>query len=201
MNDNKYTTAGWLALAQAILFPTALFVGILQGIIGVRAFGYTGPTFGPSDFMFILANAFTVYTFLKFRELLHEHYDYHGADTIIAVMIWWTILVQILSLVVRGVLLAIWPVSETSMLFIQGSTLVTGAVSAGIIDLIFGIKLLKIKDMLSDLVKAYAILALISGIMEMAVVLIPLVGFLMVPASGIVLSLIFFRARQQVEFV
>jgi len=201
MNQNNYSTAGWLSIAQAVLFPTAMIVGFIQGIIGVKVFEYTGPTVGPSDFMTILATGFAVYTLIKFKELLHEKYEFREVDLFITIAIWWGILFQIGSLALRGALLVAWPVSYELSVVLQGGFMVSMLIIAGIIDIIIGIKILKLGDLLSSLMKAYAILALVAGVMEISIILMPLVVLVMVPASAIVLGLIFFKAGEQVEFV
>ncbi len=72
MDENKYKIAGWLALAQAILFPIAFVIGIVEAIVAGKLLEVKRPFIGPSDFLMIVFTAISVYTFLMFRRLLHE---------------------------------------------------------------------------------------------------------------------------------
>ncbi|MDP8240310.1 MAG: hypothetical protein P9X24_14570 [Candidatus Hatepunaea meridiana] len=71
--DNKYALAGWLAITGAILlFPEILFgflVEIKPDKLGLLVFPY--------GIIAITEVAFTVYAFLRFKDLLNERYSFH----------------------------------------------------------------------------------------------------------------------------
>ena len=201
MNSNKYAAAGWLAVVQAVIFPAAMVIGMIQGIIGASAFGYTGPIFGPADVLAIIGTGISIYTLIKFREILNEQYNFTDINVLITIAIWWGVLFQLGSIAERGVILTIWPISPVMTAIVNGVYLAFFAIVAGIVDILIGVKLFQIKDELPDTIKLYAILVLISGILELTVILTPLVVLIMIPATSIVLALIFFRAPRKVEFV
>lgn len=201
MEENRYTLAGWLAIAQAIIFPVAVVVGIIQGIISIKAFGYRGPTLGPSTIMMIIFTVFSVYTLSKFRQFLNEHYNFHKVDLLITFAIWWNIIFQLFSIALTGLIFVMWPMSPKLMTIIELAYFSFAMITAGIIDIFIGVNLLRIKEIMSNLLTVYSYLILIGGICELSVILAFPVAFLLVPASCIILAMIFLKEKEQVEFV
>jgi len=199
MDENRYQLAGWLAITQAILFPLAFVISIAQGVIGIAAFGYRGPVFGPSDLLFIIFTGISVYTLTMFRKLLNERYNYHDIDTLIILAICWGIVYQISSLALRIWVVMIWPVSETALTVVYLVFFAVSMIAAGIIDILIAVKLLQIRQSVNKLVRAFSYITLVSGLAEVSVVLAPIALFL-VPVSCVILGLIFFR-KEEVEFV
>ncbi len=200
MNDNRYALAGWAAIAQAVIFPTAFVVGIIQGIIGAAAFHYHGPMLGPADMMFLVFTALAVYTLYMFRKLLNERYSFHDVDFLITAAILWNIIFQISSLALKFIALVLSPPEiVVPVLFI--SFITVSMVTAGIIDILIAARLLQLKDTVSDLMKAFIYITMASGILQVSVVLSPL-ALLLVPISCAILGTIFLRGqREEVEFV
>ncbi|MGB2770553.1 MAG: hypothetical protein WBC88_12575 [Candidatus Zixiibacteriota bacterium] len=199
MDENRYQLAGWLAITQAILFPLAFVISIAQGVIGIAAFGYRGPVFGPSDLLFIIFTGISVYTLTMFRKLLNERYNYHDIDTLIILAICWGIVYQISSLALRIWVVMIWPVSETALTVVYLVFFAVSMITAGIIDILIAVKLFQIRQSVNKLVRAFTYITLVSGLAEVSVVLAPIALFL-VPVSCVILGLIFFR-KEEVEFV
>jgi hypothetical protein len=73
-------------------------------------------------------------------------------------------------------------------------------VSIGIVDILIAVKLLKVRDTFGDYIRAYGYISLVAGICEVTVFLVPL-SLILIPASGVVLALIFFRDQEAPEFV
>lgn len=199
MDENRYQLAGWLAITQAILFPLAFVISIAQGVIGIAAFGYRGPVFGPSDLLFIIFTGISVYTLTMFRRFLNQRYNYHGVDILILFAICWGIVFQISSLALRIWVVTIWPVSETALNIVYLTFFAVSMIAAGIIDILIAVKLLQIRQSVNDLVRAFTYITLASGLAEVSVVLSPIALFL-VPVSCVILGLIFFK-KEEVEFV
>jgi hypothetical protein len=199
MDENRYSLAGWLAITQAILFPLAFAISIAQGVIGLAAFGYRGPVFGPSDLLFIIFTGISVYTLTMFRRFLNERYNYHGVDTLILLAICWGIVFQISSLALRIWVVTIWPVSETALNIVYLTFFAVSMIAAGIIDILIAVKLLQIRQSVNELVRAFTYITLASGLAEVSVVLSPIALFL-VPVWCVILGLIFFK-KEEVEFV
>jgi len=200
MNENRYNVAGWLAIAGAIIFPLTIGISIVQSLIGAATFGYRGPNFGPSDILMMIFTGISIYVLVMFRRLLHDHYEFHELDILITIAIIWSVIIQIATTGLKIAFFALWPLPETVVIVTQISFFALFMISAGIIDIIFAVKLFKITDSASHLVKTLAYLSVISGVLEVTVILSPLALFL-VPASFIVYGLIFLRANQEVDFV
>jgi hypothetical protein len=199
MEENRYQLAGWLAITQAILFPLAFVISIAQGLIGVAAFGYRGPVFGPADLLFVIFTGLSVYTLTMFRRLLNERFNYHGVNTLILLAICWGVVYQISSLALRIWVVMVWPVSEIVLNIIYITFFAVSMIAAGIIDILIAVKLLQVRQSMTELVRAFTYITLISGLAEISVVLSP-VALLLVPVSCIILGVIFFK-KEEVEFV
>jgi len=200
MGEKRYALAGGLSIAQAIIFPLAFFMSIIQGIIGISAFGYRGPTFGPSDLLFIIFTAMSVYTLTMFRRLLHEYFDFHAIDTLITIAIIWNVLFQILSLAVRGVLFVLWPVPEIVTAIVYISFMTVTMVVAGVVNILIAVKILKVKDTFNDLIRAFGYVTMAAGILQSTIILSPL-ALILAPVLSVILAIIFLRDKENVEFV
>lgn len=199
MDENRYSLAGWLAITQAILFPLAFVISIAQGLIGVAAFGYRGPTFGPSDLLFIIFTGISVYTLTMLRKLLNERYSFHDIDLLILLAICWGIVFQISSLALRIWVVMIWPVSETALSVVYLVFFAASMITAGIIDILIAVKLLQIRQTVNEFVKAFTYITMASGLAEVSVVLAP-IALLLAPVSCVILGMIFLK-KEEVEFV
>lgn len=198
-SGNRYSLAGWLALTQAILFPLSIIVGVAQSIIGAKAFGIEGPVVGPADMIGVLMTAIGVYVLVIFRRLLHERFNFHGVDVLITVAIWWVVVFEIggIALKLFMMLIPFSPIVETIMLLIFFSM---GMVVVGIVDIMMAVRLLKMKAEMSDLLCAYVYITLAAGIAEVSVVL-SFMSFILFPVASVILGLVFFKEKEQAEFV
>ncbi len=201
MSSNKYSTAGWLSIVQAILMPLAVVVGIIQGIIGIKVFGYEGPMYGPSDILGIIITVISIYILFMIKRFINEYYDYHEVNFLINLAIVWGVVFFIGGLALRGVEMVFWKYDKTITTILDLSFFAIAMITGGIIDILIGVKLLKIKEQMSDLLAVFAYLTLISGILEVSLILSPAVPFLIYPASMIVIGIAFLKNREQVEFV
>ena len=170
------------------------------GVIGAAAFEYRGPIFSPADLLFLAVTGMSVYTLMKFKELLNERYNFHALDVWLPVAIWLGVAFQIGSIAMRVFMISVWPVSVTAYTIANVGFMVLFMVTAGIIDIVIAVILLKAKGMFSGRIDVYAYILLASGIMELTVILVPIVGFLLYPVSQVILAMIFFD-KEDVEFV
>lgn len=200
MPENRYSLAGGLAIAQAVLFPLAFGMSIVQGIIGKAAFRYHGPVIGPSDLLFIIFTGIGIYVLLMFRRFLNERYNYHGIDTLIIISIWWSIIFQISSLVMKAyaILLGLEPRLGLALIYL--SFITVAMLTIGVVDILIAVRLLKIKEKLSDLLRAFAYITMIAGVLEASIVLSPL-ALILIPVTCVILGMIFLKEKEQVEFV
>lgn len=200
MEENKYKLAGWLAIVQAMLFPISVIFAILEMVAAKELFNIRRPFVGPADLLMIIFTVIAVYTLLKFRQLLHERYEYHDLDLLILISIWWAISFQAVGLGL-GILTSIfWPVDKILFALVYLVFMTGSMVSIGIVDILIAVKLLKVKENFSEYIRAFAYITMAAGICEITVLLSPM-ALIMVPVSAIILALIFFRDQQVVEFV
>jgi len=200
MEENKFKLAGWLAVVQAVLFPLGLVMGIIERGLAGGTFDDKRPLLGTADLIMIAFTIIAIYTLLMFRKLLHERYEYRDLDLLIIVSIWWAIVFQAVGLLIGIIAGLYWPVDRV-MLAVVYAVFLTGAmVTIGIVDILIAVKLLKIKESLGEYVRGFAYVTMAAGICEVTVLLSPL-SLMLVPASAIILALIFFRDEHEVEFV
>ena len=197
---NRYNLAGWLSITQAIIFPLSFTVGFVEQMIGERAFGYHGPVLGLSDLLSLAFTGIAVYTINKLRHLFRECHDFTAIDTLLLASIWWAIAFQAGGLLLSVAHIAFGPVPDLVSAVVLGSFIAVSMITIGIVDIIIGIRLLREKDRFSQLIKAFAYVSLVAGIAEVSVIFIPL-ALILIPASCLIMGLIFLRDNHDVEFV
>jgi hypothetical protein len=200
MEENKYKLAGWLAVSQAVLFPCTIILSIIEAGIGAGVFGTRRPFIGPSDLLMVVFTAIAVYTLLMFRKLLHERYEYHDLDLLIIISIWWAIVFQAVALGMGVLAMIYWPIDRVTMAVTVLVFFTAAMVTIGIVDIMIAAKLLKIKETFSEYIRGFAYITMAAGICEVSVLFSPL-SLIMIPVSAIILALVFFHDRQEVEFV
>jgi hypothetical protein len=200
MDENRYNFAGWVAITQAILLIVGFLIAIIQGIVEAALFKHSGPNVGPSDLIMLICTGMTVYTLLMFRNLLNERYNFHQIDTLIIISICLAIIFQIGILLIKWVFFVLGKGSQMGFVITSLFLMISAMISSGIVDILIAVKLLKIKNSLTELVKIFTYLTLITGIMEVTVLLSPL-AFLLFPVSSVILGMIFFKEKEMVEFV
>lgn len=197
--SNRYLLAGWMSIIAAVLFPLQFIVGIVQGIIGARAFHIKGPIVGPADFLGLISTALAVYVIIMFRQLLHERFRYHGVDLLITISIWWLIGFQILGLMLKTMLL-LTNLPELMQIVMMLGLFSVAMVTVGIVDIMIAVRLLKLREQMSDLLAAYVYLTLAAGILEVTILLSPL-ALILLPITSIILGVVFLREKEEAEFV
>lgn len=200
MTGNRYTMAGWLAITQAVMFPVAIGIGIMQSIIGARFFDYTGPIFGPSDIIMLAFTLIGIYVLLKFRSLLNERYDFHAIDTLIILSIVWAVVFEFVGLFLKYLAISMWRYNEIEIAIIGIAYLSVSMITIGIIDILIAVQLMKKGNQFNSLIRAFAYITMAAGIMEVTVFL-SLFSLLLVPVTLVTLGLIFLRDKEEVEFV
>lgn len=200
MEENKYKLAGYLAIVQAILFSVSIVLAILEMVAAKELFNIRRPFIGPTDLLMVTFTVIAVYTLLKFRQLLHERYQYHDLDLLIMISIWWAIMFQAIGLGLAIITSILWPVDKVLFVLVYLVFMTGAMVTIGIVDILIAVKLLRIKENFGEYIRAFAYITMAAGICEVTVLLSPM-ALVMVPVSAIVLALIFFRDQQEVEFV
>jgi len=200
MEKSNYSIAGWLAIVQAVLFPLTIILGIVEAGLAAGLLGLEKPFIGPSDMLMVIFTAIAIYTLLMFRKLLNERYDYHDLDLLIIISIWWAIIFQAVGLGLGVIAMLYWPVDKVIMVVVYLVFMTAAMVTIGIVDILIAVKLLKIKETFSEYVRVFAYITIIAGICEVSVIFSPL-SLVLIPVTAVVLALIFFRDKHEVEFV
>jgi hypothetical protein len=201
MSKNKYTKAGWIAIASAAIFPFLFVLGFIENIVKVKGFGFAGPLLGPSDALGVLHAVLCIYVIFMLRRFLNERLEFHGIDKLITISIWWLVSFQFLEIVLKGMVMLLWPVPEAVYAISFGSLLVVALIFIGVVDILIAVQLLRIKESLSGLLLAYTFITLISGICEVSLIFAGL-ALLLVPVTSVILGILFIREKEQVvEFV
>jgi len=140
-----------------------------------------------------------VYVLVMFRKLLHERFSFHEVDTLITAAIWWLVVFQIGGIGLK-LLLFVMPHSEIAQIVLSLSFFTVGMVTIGIIDIMMAVRLLTIKERMSDLLKVYVYITMAAGIAEVSVVL-SFLALVMFPIASVILGIIFLKEKEQAEFV
>lgn len=201
MKESKYIKAGWIAIVSAVIFPFIFILGFAESIVKFKVFNFGGPHLGPSDAVGVLHAVMCIFVFIMLRRFLNERLEFHGIDTLITISIWWLISFQFLGIVLKGILLLLWPVPEAIYAISFGSLLVVLLIFIGVVDILIGVQLIRIKGSLSGLLLAYTYITLIGGICEVSLIF---AGFalLLLPVANVILGVLFIKEKEQVvEFV
>jgi hypothetical protein len=200
MEESNYKVAGYLAIVQAVLFPVAFVLGIIEAGIAAEVFGIRRPFLGPTDLLMFLFTAIAVYTLLMFKRLLNERYEYHDLNLLIYISVGWAIAFQVIGILLTILISITWPVDKLLFTVIYVAFFTAAMVTIGIVDILIAVKLLKVQEKFSEYIRGFAYITMAAGICEVTVFLSPL-ALVLVPVTAIVLALIFFRDQQAVEFV
>jgi hypothetical protein len=190
MNNNKYKTAGWLSIANAVLTVPTIALGFLLEYVA-----RSSPVVNILQILLsILFCALGVYILYVFKDLLNTRYQFHIADNLILTLIWINIIFTITGLPKYlipdvGVVKLTLDIIGVVLFYLMG-----------IITVIFGIRLLKIKDDLFGLLKPFAYMNIVSGVFIMSILLLPF-GLLAAVTAYIIQGIIFLRAAEDLEFV
>ena len=201
MKESKYIKAGWIAIVSAVIFPFMFILGFAENIVKFKAFNFTGPHLGPSDAVGVLHAVMCIFVIVMFRRFLNERLEFHGIDTLLTISIWWLISFQFLGIVLKGIVMLLWPIPEVIYAVSFGSLLVVLLIFIGVVDILIGVQLLRIKESLSGLLLVYTYITLISGICEVSLIF---AGFalLLLPVTNVILGILFIKEKEQVvEFV
>ncbi len=178
MTRKHLTVAGWLAMANAALtVPWVVLTFFIAGKGGSLA------KVGEGLFL-VVGTVLYVYLLVTLRRLLHEKFVFYEADTVIMLLI----KANIISATVV-VLASAFPGLEDSLAMF-GIIMVVGL---GILQTIFGIRLLRLIDDLKGLHKPYCYLNILTGFCTAMIVLLP-VGILTGAVADVMLGTIFFQA-------
>lgn len=196
VHDSRFRIAGCLSFIDAALTLPMIIVSILpasQDILGFLPFIEIP--------LAVVSTALFFYVFTQLKRLLIERYDIHDMNTIITALIFIGIFGGA-YLIIMAIITAMFPnVDFISLLdTILGIPIL---LLAGIVGVFFGVRLLRIHDESSSLLRSYAVICLISSACFISIIFIP-IGLLLWIPNGVILGIVFLKAAEtetQVEFV
>jgi hypothetical protein len=179
----KLKAAGWLAMTSAVLaIPWLILTYLLAEKEGVAPKAVEAA-------MLVVGTALTVYLLVALQRLLHEKYGFHQADLPIRLLIKANVVSAAVSL------LGLAFTQLESALGVFGIIMV---VVVGILQIVFGIRLLRLPDTLRGLHRPFCYLNVVTGVCLVAFVLIPL-GMVTGAVADVMLGTIFFQAAPTQE--
>ena len=200
MHESRFSTAGWVSIVAAVIFPLAFIIeGLHEAVLEFSDIDIP-VGIGPADFLFLLFAALSIYIFKTFKSLMFESYSFREIGTIINITIFWHIVFYSGSFVIELLLGTVWPSNDIGLPLILVVFWIAGTAVFGIIDLIIGILILRQKQRFRRPVRIFAWLSIVLGFFEATVILSPL-ALLLVPASLITLAFVFLQKVEDLEFV
>ena len=200
MNENRFATAGWMSIVLAVLFPVALILeGIQDAVSEIEGLDIS-VGIGLGDLLFLVYAVLTIYVLMKLKEYLYENYSFKNLNTVINVCILWTMIFFGGGFVLELLYSTVWPQNDLGLPLLLLVFYIVGIAVFGILDIVIGITLLHHRSRFRGVVKLFGALCLINGFFEGTVVL-SFMTLLMIPASYVVLGIMFFSRTEEVEFV
>ena len=192
IDSSRLKVTGWLVFARiAISFSVLVFIIILQV---TRNYGPVALIL--RTFVSLGLSLLYVYILYSFRRLLHEQYNFHGADTIIPVFAWFSVAMELIdktSEIVAMLNPALkWYATALRILLI--------IIPVGIIMIMYGLRILKMGETSPQILKLYGYSLAGTGICMVSVILLPF-ALILGLAMDILLGLTFFSAADAAEFV
>jgi hypothetical protein len=179
MTQDRLRLAGWLSILNAVLTIPSAVMGFIMGFKNIA------PNF-VVIVLSVLSILIFIYILLTFKELLNSYFNFYNVDTIIAMFIWANVFVTGANIV---------PLFLPEYKVKIGIFTLMFMLLNGILHIMLGAKLLKLKDDLFGLLKPFSYLTIATGILCMTIVLLPL-GMITDVISSILLAIIFFRATK-----
>jgi len=200
MNEKSYSVAGWLSIALAVLLPLLFAFGLAETFVGKHMMGIDDPGLTIEDLSTVLIAAAIIFVLFMLRRLLNRRYNYSKADKPIMAAIIWYIVFTIASF---GLILfadTSWPAPDQTSLYAIIIFWIISMTSAGIIEIFLGLRLLQITDRKNELIKVFAYVTLIMGVLELTVVLSPFALVLM-PVWCVTAAMVFLREKDEEQIL
>ena len=201
MQNKDYLLPGVAAIFVAVISPI-YWLG-MSSPIGDFALGQDMLSLGFSDILFASILLLTIYIYLNLKNILNEQLNFNHIDLLVLIMVAINILwMSTLFLDIASAVLPENIVTQNEGTFLKiGLSMGIGAiVILGIIDLLIGILLLAKSTELPTLLKIFAIMSVIQGVLGITVVFAATLIFIF-PITMIILAMFFLRKPESLEIV
>ena len=202
MQNKDYLLPGVAAIFVAVISPI-YWLGMAASVGDSDVLWQDMMSLGFSDILFASILLLTIYIYLNLKNILNEQLNFNHIDLLVwiyaAINILW---VSTLLLDVASAVLPENIVSQNKDTFLNiGLSVSIGAiVILGIIDLLIGILLLAKSTELPTLLKIFAIMSVIQGVLGITVVFAATLIFIF-PITMIILAMFFLRKPESLELV
>ena len=202
MQNKDYLLPGVAAILLAVAHPT-YWLGMSPSVGDYDILWQDMLSLGFYDILFASCLLLNIYIYLNLKHILNEQLNFNHIDLLVwiyaAINILW---VSTLLLDVASAVLPENIVSQNDGTFLNiGLSIGVGAiVILGIIDLLIGILLLAKSTELPTLLKIFAIMSVIQGVIGMTVFLSVTLIFIF-PITMIILAMFFLRKPESIEIV
>ena len=202
MQNKDYLLPGVAAIFVAVISPI-YWLGMAASVGDSDVLWQDMMSLGFSDILFASILLLTIYIYLNLKNILNEQLNFNHIDLLVwiyaAINILW---VSTLLLDVASAVLPENIVSQNDGTFLNiGLSIGVGAiVILGIIDLLIGILLLAKSTELPTLLKIFAIMSVIQGVLGITVVFAATLIFIF-PITMIILAMFFLRKPESLEIV
>jgi hypothetical protein len=202
MQNKDYLLPGVAAIFVAVISPI-YWLGMAASVGDSDVLWQDMMSLGFSDILFASILLLTIYIYLNLKNILNEQLNFNHIDLLVwiyaAINILW---VSTLLLDVASAVLPENIVSQNDGTFLNiGLSIGVGAiVMLGIIDLLIGILLLAKSTELPTLLKIFAIMSVIQGVLGITVVFAATLIFIF-PITMIILAMFFLRKPESLELV
>ena len=202
MQNKDYLLPGVAAIFVAVISPI-YWIGMSSSVGDYDILWQDMMSLGFSDILFASILLLTIYIYLNLKNILNEQLNFNHIDLLVLIMVAINILwMSTLFLDIASAVLPENIVTQNEGTFLNiGLSMSIGAiVILGIIDLLIGILLLTKSTELPSLLKIFAIMSVIQGVLGITVVFAATLIFIF-PITMIILAMFFLRKPESLEIV
>ena len=202
MQNKDYLLPGVAAIFVAVISPI-YWIGMSSSVGDYDILWQDMMSLGFSDILFASILLLTIYIYLNLKNILNEQLNFNHIDLLVLIMVAINILwMSTLFLDIASAVLPENIVTQNEGTFLNiGLSMGIGAiVILGIIDLLIGILLLAKSTELPTLLKIFAIMSVIQGVLGITVVFAATLIFIF-PITMIILAMFFLRKPESLEIV
>jgi hypothetical protein len=202
MENKDYLLPGVAAILLAIVHPI-YWLGMSPSVGDYAILWQDILSLGFTDILFAVTLLLNIYIYLNLKHILNEQLNFNHIDLLVLIMV--TINTIWLCTLFLDAAAAALPDNfvmqhKDTFLNINLSVSVGSIIVIGIIDLLIGLLLLVKSTELPNLLKIFAIMSVIQGVIGMTVFLAATLIFI-VPITMIILAMFFLRKPDSIEIV
>ena len=202
MQNKDHLLPGVAAIFVAVISPI-YWIGMSSSVGDYDILWQDIMSLGFSDILFASILLLTIYIYLNLKNILNEQLNFNHIDLLVLIMV--AINILWMSTLFLDIASAVLPENivtqnKDAFLKINLSVSIGAIVIIGIIDLLIGILLLAKSTELPTLLKIFAIMSVIQGVIGMTVFLSVTLIFIF-PITMIILAMFFLRKPESLELV